>query len=321
MSTLDQIGSTPMNATAQKPSGMSLMRQQRIWGWIFLSPWIFGFLAFTLIPMVASLIFSFTNFNSTRPDEIQFIGLRNWINLTTDPMVGVSLGVTLRFALISLPLAIILPVAIASLMNSKSLKGKRIFRTLFYMPYIVPIVSSVYIWSGVLNSQTGWVNRTLSSIGIIGPDWLNSVEWIYPALVIIGLWGLGNSFLITLASMQGVPTELYEAATVDGANALERFRNITWPMITPVVFYNLVLSLIGLFRYFEIPFILKEGTGYPGTSTLFFNIHFYKTSFVFLDMGYGSTLAWLLFIITLAATMLLFASARHWVYYASGDAF
>lgn len=321
MSTLDQIDSAPVQAKVTNTGGMSLMRQQRIWGWIFLSPWIFGFLAFTLIPMVASLIFSFTNFNSTRPDEIQFIGLRNWQNLFTDPMVGVSLGVTLRFALISLPLAIILPVAVATLMNSKSLKGKRIFRTLFYMPYVVPIVSAVYIWSGVLNSQTGWINRALSSIGIIGPDWLNSVEWIYPALVIIGLWGLGNSFLITLASMQGVPTELYEAATVDGANAWRRFLNITWPMITPVVFYNLVLSLIGLFRYFEIPFILKEGSGYPGTSTMFFNIHFYKTSFVFLDMGYGSTLAWLLFIITLAATMLLFATARHWVYYASGDAF
>ncbi|MBN1967028.1 MAG: sugar ABC transporter permease, partial [Anaerolineae bacterium] len=227
------------------------MRTQRRWGWIFLSPWLIGFVVFTLFPMVVSLLFSFLHFELNHPEEIRFIGLDNWVHLTTDPLVGVSLGVTIKFALISLPLAIVLPVGLAALLNSKHLRGKRLFRTLFYMPYIVPVVSAVYIWQGMLNSETGWINRFLQDwFGIMGPEWLNNVDWIYPALVIIGLWGVGNAFLLTLGAMQGVPTELYEAATVDGANGLQRFRVITLPMISPVVFYNLVLSVVGLFRYF-----------------------------------------------------------------------
>jgi multiple sugar transport system permease protein len=173
----------------------------------------------------------------------------------------------------------------------------------------------------MLNSETGWFNRFLDLFGIDGPNWIDSVTWIYPALVIISLWGLGNAYLITLAGMQSVPTELYESATVDGAGAWSRFRNITLPMISPVIFYNLILTVVGLFRYFEIPFILKGTTGNPGSSTWFFNMHFYKTTFTFLNMGYGSTLAWLLFLITLAVTLGLFYSARYWVYYASGDEF
>lgn len=309
-------------SVTKRNKSSDLMRTQRIWGWIFLSPWIIGMIAFTIIPIFASLAFSFTNFQLNQPDEIRFIGLANYQRmLFEDPLVGVALGVTIRFALISLPLAIILPVALASLLNSEYLRGKRLFRTLFYMPYIVPVVSAVYIWGGMLNSQTGWFNRALDVIGIAGPEWLDSQIWIYPALVIIGLWGLGNSYLITLASMQSVPTELYEAATVDGAGAFRRFRSITFPMISPVVFYNLVLAVIGLFRYFEIPFILKGSEGFPGQSTWFFNIYFFRNTFGFLEMGYGSTLAWLLFVLTLAATLLLFYTARYWVYYASGDLF
>src|SRR5690606_22076685 len=211
------------------------------------------------------------------------------------------------------------PVALASLLDSKWLVGKPLFRTLFYMPYVVPVVSAIFIWQGVLNNSSGWLNRILRSSGVVGPNWLDDVNWIYPALVIIGLWGLGNAFLITLASMQAVPTAYYEAALVDGAGPFARFRHITLPMISPVVFYNLVLSIIGLMRYFEVPFILSNGTGRPGSSTMFFNIHFYKTSFVFFDMGYGSALAWLLFAITMAFTGLLFYSARYWVFYAAEE--
>ena len=187
------------------------------------------------------------------------------------------------------------------------------------MPYIVPLISGVYIWQGMLNSETGWINRLLAEIGIMGPNWLNDVNWIYPALNIIGLWGIGNAFLITLASMQGVPTELYEAARVDGANPWRRFRSITIPMISPVIFYNLVLSLIGLFRYFEIPYILSQGTGEPGQSTMFFTIHLYKQAFVFKEMGYGSALAWVLFVLAFIATFILFLSARYWVYYSNEE--
>ncbi|HLU81859.1 MAG TPA: sugar ABC transporter permease [Trueperaceae bacterium] len=302
-----------------KPGTASLLREQKIWGWIFLSPWVLGFFGFTILPILASLVFSFTDFKLTEPGEISFVGLRNYAKLFTDPLVKVSLGVTFKFALLSLPLAVCLPVLLAALLNSPFLRGKPLFRTLFYMPYVVPVVSAIFIWQGVLNADSGWLNRLLGLVGVTGPNWLDSTTWIYPALVIIGLWGLGNAYLITLASMQAVPTAYYEAARVDGASGLARFRHITLPMISPVIFFNLVLSIIGLLRYFEIPFILSNGTGRPGDSTMFFNIHFYKTSFVFFDMGYGSALAWLMFAITLAATGILFFSAKYWVYYAGAE--
>jgi multiple sugar transport system permease protein len=297
------------------------MRTQRIWGWIFLSPWIIGIIAFTIIPIVASAAFSFTNFELNRPEDVEFVGLQNYQKLFEDPLVGVSLRVTLTFAAISLPFAIVLPIALALLMNNKHLKGKRLFRTLFYMPFIVPVVSAVLVWGGMLNSETGWFNRALEMLGIGGPDWLNSTTWIYPTLVIVGLWGIGNAYLITLAGLQSVPTELYEAATVDGAGPFRRFSAITFPMISPIVFYNLILAVIGLFRYFEIPFVLKGSEGLPGQSTWFVNLHFWRTTFGFLDMGYGSTLAWMLFAMTMVVTLFLFYTARFWVYYSSGDMF
>lgn len=315
--------SMPLNVLRVHPASRtrSMQRNRQIWGLVFLSPWIFGFLAFYLFPMVASLVLSFTNYNLNEPTQIDWIGMANYERMLTggDPLVGVSLTATFRFALIALPLALILPVLLAALLNSEYLAGKRFFRTLFYMPYMVPIISAVYIWQGMLNSETGWINRFLGEIGIAGPNWLNDTTWIYPALNIIGLWGLGNAFLITLASMQGVPTELYEAARVDGAGPLRRFRHITLPMISPVIFYNLILSVVGLFRYFEIPYILSQGTGRPGQSTMFLNIHLYKNAFVFKEMGYGSALAWLLFILAFIATALIFVTARYWVYYAAGD--
>lgn len=314
---------TPLQLEAASdhvPKGtMSLQRLRQVWGFIFLSPWIIGFLVFTLFPMLASLYLSFTDFN-LNADTISWIGLENYETmLFDDPLVVQSIMATLRFAAIALPLSIILPIALAALLNAQNLKFKRIFRTLFYMPYMVPVVSAVYIWQGMLNSETGWINRILGTIGVNGPNWLNDTLWIYPALNIIGLWGIGNAYLITLATMQGVPTDLYEAAKIDGANLWKRFRFVTLPMISPVIFYNLILTVVGLFRYFEIPYILSQGTGRPGDSTMFFNIHLYKTAFVFKEMGYGSALAWLLFVLALAATLMLFASARYWVYYSNEE--
>lgn len=310
---------TAGQASAVAGKGQTFEAQQRRWGWVFLAPWIIGFVAFTAFPMIASLVFSFVQFDLLHPENMSFVGLQNYNKLFSDPIVGLSLDNTFKFALIALPLAVFVPILLATLLNSEGLAAKRIFRTLFYMPYMVPIVSAVYIWGGVLNSETGWFNRLLGEIGINGPNWLNSTTWIYPALNIMGLWGVGNAMLYTLAAMQGVPTELYEAAKVDGANPFSRFRNITLPMISPVIFYNLVLSIVGLWRYFEAPFILKEGTGDPGGSTMFINIHLYRTAFLFQDMGYGSALAWLLFALAFGSTLLLFATRRFWVYYAAEE--
>lgn len=315
--------STPIQQMpAKRTRAFTLDRQQRVWGWIFLSPWIIGFLVFTLFPMIVSLIFSFMNYDQTKPDEIAFLGwdnlFDNYTRITRDPQVAQALGNTIRFGIVALPLSILVPLGLAALLNLKQLKGKRVLRTLFYMPYMVPVVSAVYIWNGFLNKETGWLNRLLESVGIAGPDWLYSVDWIYPALFIVGMWGVGNAMLTMLAGMQSVPTELYEAARVDGAGPFRAFRTITVPMISPVIFYNLVLALIGIFRYFDIPYILTNGDGRPGGATNFYNIYFYKTTFKFFDLGYGAALAWVLFIIALVVTILVFLSARYWVYYA-GD--
>jgi multiple sugar transport system permease protein len=205
-------------------------------------------------------------------------------------------------------------------MNNKHLKGQFIFRTLFYMPYIVPFVASVFLWGGMLNTETGWINRVLIAMGMAKenvPQWANDVNWVYPTYVIMGIWGIGNAMLIMLAGLQGVPTELYDAAKVDGANTWRTFWSITFPMISPVIFYNLTLNIIGLFQYFLVPLVVNNGTGRPGGATMFYNLYLYKTFFTYQDMSYGSTLAWFLFIIILIITVTLFATAKYWVYYAA----
>ena len=322
MTALDQPQSEQLvgqSRAAPQPKQRSLMQQQRIWGWIFLSPWIFGFVVFTAAPIIFSLILTFTEFNLSNP-EIKFVGMKNWQTLFTDPLTIQSLAVTVKFALIAVPIGIIIPLAMAALLNSKYLFGKRVWRTLFYLPYMVPAVSGIFIWQSFLNGQTGWFNRILEGLGVADPpNWLGDANTILIGLILIGLWGVGNAMLTMLATMQGVPTELYEAADVDGANAWTKFRKITIPMISPVIFYNLVLSVIGLMTYFVVPWIVTRGTGDPNHSAYFFNMHLYKTAFTYFDMGYAATQAWLIFVVALALTIGLFTTSRRWVYYAGGD--
>jgi multiple sugar transport system permease protein len=296
-----------------------LARREALNGFLFISPWIIGFLAFTLIPMIASLIFSFTDLRLGMVTPTQWNNFENYKTLLVDPQVGSSLLVVLKFGLFSLPVGILTPLLLALLMNSKHLKAAPVFRTLFYLPYIIPFVAAVFIWGGMLNSETGWINETLRWLGVQNtPLWVDSVTWVYPAYVILGIWGIGNSMLIFLASLQNVPTELYDAARVDGAGWLATTFNVTFPLISPVIFYTLVLAIVELFQYFLVPLVVKNGTGAPNGATMFYNLYLYKTFFVFQNMSYGSALAWVLFIIILIITLILFKTAKYWVYYA-GD--
>jgi multiple sugar transport system permease protein len=222
-------------------------RREMRHGLTYLSPWIIGFIAFTFLPIIASLIFSFTNMKVTDGimNPLTFVGLDNFIRLLKDPMVWStgstpgSLWVTVRFGLFALPIGIFLPLTIALLMNSKHLVGENFFRTAFYMPYIVPFVAAIFLWGGMLNSETGWINRVLMGLGMpkeMTPDWANSITWVYPTYVIMGIWGIGNAMLIFISGLQNVPTELYDAAKVDGANGWKSFWNVTFPMISPVIF-------------------------------------------------------------------------------------
>jgi multiple sugar transport system permease protein len=308
-------------------------------GLAFLSPWIVGFLAFTLIPIIASLIFSFMDLQISDGilSEPKFVGFDNYIQMFNDRQAGAdprtwlaglgggtpsSMGVTITFGLIALPVGILAPLGLAVLMNNPNLRGQMLFRSLFYMPFIVPFVAAIFLWGGMLNPETGWINRVLITLGVpreLTPDWANSTTWVYPTYVIMGIWGVGNAMLIMLAGLQGVPTELYDAAKVDGANSWHTFWKITFPMISPVIFYNVTLGMVGLFQYFLVPLVVNSGTGRPGGATMFYSLYLYKNFFTFQDMSYGATLAWFLFIMILAITFLLFGTAKYWVYYAADN--
>jgi len=298
------------------------LREAR-WGYGFIGLWLIGFIIFYFLPMLASLGFSFLDFDLLNPGEATFVGFTHWRRLLfEDPRVWQSLRVTFIFAAISLPIGMVSALFLAVLLNSADLLGRNVFRTLFYAPTMVPVVAGVLIWSGVLNPTTGWINLIIESVtgydaaGPNGIRWLDDPRIIYLAYTMIGFWGVGNAILYNLAALQGVPSELYEAAKIDGASWWRRLTSITLPMISPVIFYNLILSVIGLMQYFQIPYVLNGGSGYPEGTTYFYLIHFYRQTFQFLNMGYGSAIAWLLFLIALSITAGLFATARYWVYYA-----
>lgn len=301
-------------------------RREAMYGFLFISPWLIGFLLFYLFPMIASMIFSFMSFELSKPDEAMFIGLTNWALLFDDSTLIQSLQVTFVFAIISLPIGLISAFLLAVLLNSSQLMGRNLFRTLFYAPTMIPLIASVLIWAQVLNPSDGWVNRLIEAFGFDargtdGLRWLNDpnrpgLVWI--AYTFIGLWGIGNAMLINLSALQGVPSDLYDSARVDGATWWRRLLAITVPMVSPVIFYNLVLGVIGLLQYFIVPWVLTGGSGDPNGYTMFYMVHFFKQGFIFQKMGYGATLAWLMFFIALVITIFLFVTARYWVFY-SGE--
>jgi ABC-type sugar transport system permease subunit len=295
---------------------LTRQRREALSGAIFVAPWIIGFCLFTVGPLIASFIFSLTDFNLVRPETVKFVGLDNYIQLTRDPLVWQGLVVTAKFAIIAIPVTMIASLGVALLVNSPRLFGRSFFRTLFYMPMQIPLVAGTLVWLGFLNTDTGWLNGLLNMVGIPGPDWINSDPWIYAALTLIGLWGIGNFMLINLAGLQNVPTELYEAARIDGAGPWSLFRRITVPLLSPVLLYNLVICLITTFQYFVVAYVLTNGRGDPHNATLFINLDLFREAFVNFHMGYGSAVGWLLFVIVLALTVVLFLFARSRVYYA-----
>ncbi len=318
-----KVASVPLTSVRIKPQRSANRRREILWGYLFLTPWIIGFLAFYLMPIVMTVFLSFTDYKGTTefaPGNFNFVGLSNYARLFTDPIALPSMGVTLKFAIIGIPLGLAIPLLFALLVNSRHLFGANIFRTLFFMPTVIPVVAGTIIFGGVLNAQSGWINMALKAIGIADPPrWFGDPFWAVPALNLLGLWAVGNAMLILLASLQGVPTELYEAATVDGATALSKFWNITVPMISPVIFYNLTLGVIGSFQYF-VPALLIGGlNGDPQGSLLFFPLHFYRQAFTFSDMGYASVLALVMFVLTMIATGLMFFFAQRMVYYAGAE--
>ena len=296
-----------------------LARREARWGLTFLSPWIIGFFAFTFLPMLASLAFSLTNLTLAQEEPLGFVGLRNYETMLHDTQVWESIGNTLRFAAFNLPIAIVIPFVVALVLSSPSLKASSLFRTLFFLPYVIPFVSGVLAWQGMLNIETGWVDVVLRFLGVQDPpNWLQEPSLVYPSLIFIGLWGIGAGVIVNLAGLRAVPTELYDAVHIDGGGYWSSLRNVTLPMMSPVIFYSLILGIVDVLQYFLVPLVLYNGSGEPAGTTLFFNLLLYKTAFGYQNFAYGSAMAWVLFGITLAVTLLVFQSARRWVFYA-GD--
>jgi multiple sugar transport system permease protein len=304
----------PETAIPQPRWRWTAARREAAWGYTFISPWIVGFVLFTMIPMALALYFSLTDFDLRRPEAVKFVGLDNYARMLSDPHVAESIGVTLRFAILTVPATIALSVGLAILLNSPRLTGRRGFRTLFYMPTQIPLVASTLIWAGVLNAETGWMNGILGAVGVTGPDWLQDPFWVLPSLGVIGLWGIGALMLIALAGLQSIPTELYDAAKVDGAGHWTTFRRITLPLLSPVLFYSLLISCVGVSQYFIQAYVLKNGQ--PDDATLFYNVNLYREAFSFNQLGYASAMAWVLFLIVLGLAMALFWSSSRWVFYA-----
>lgn len=280
-------------------------------GLTFISPWIVGFLVFTLYPIFSSLYYSFTDYGLF--GNPNWVGLRNYVDLfTQDNKFYLSLYNTIFFFLLAMPASVIVAIFLAILLNSK-LRGMTFFRSLFFLPTIVPAVASAAVWMWILNPQWGLLNTALRMVGIPGPPWLSDPEWAKPSLVFVALWTIGSEVIIYLAALQEIPRDYYEAALVDGANAIQQTRYITLPMITPVIFFHLVNGTIWAFQYFTEAFVMTGGG--PVNATLFYALYLYRNAFTSLKMGYASAQAWILFIVVMIATLIIVRSSKRWVYY------
>lgn len=287
-----------------------IARAEAIAGYLFILPWLLGFLIFLAGPMLASLYFSFTHYELVKLPT--WIGLQNYRNAFQDPLVWQSLKVSAIYSVVVVPLGLVFSFVVALLLN-QSVKALSFFRSVYYLPVLIPAAISSVLFGWLFNPQFGLINEALALVHIQGPLWLASTKWALPALMLMNLWGIGGPMLIYLAGFQGIPTDLYEAASIDGAGALRRFRHVTIPMVTPVIFFNLLLGIIGSFQSFTGAYILTAGG--PVNATLFYLLYLYQNAFQNFRMGYASALAWILFVIILLLSLLVLRTSRVWVYY------
>ncbi len=291
-------------------------RRQNLYGYLFLMPWLIGFFGLFIGPGLASLWFSFTNY--TIIGSAKFIGLANYIEMfTTDDLFWSSLWRTFYFAGVGVPLGILGSMFLAILLDSK-LRGVSVYRTLFFMPSLVPLVASVILWKWLLDSNFGIVNQMLREIGVSDPPgWFSDRRMAIPSLIIMRLWTSigGTQMIIFLAGLQGIPTELYDAASIDGANTWQRVRHVTIPLLTPTIFFNTVLGIIGALQTFAAAFLLTPEGGGPGFATWFYALHIWKNAFDYFEIGYAAALAWFFALIIVAMTIFQTQLSKRWVFY------
>jgi multiple sugar transport system permease protein len=296
----------------------SLVRQEAFFAYVFLLPWLVGFLAFVAGPILASLYLSLTTYDIVKPPE--FIGLSNFVRaFTQDELFWPSILRTFEYAAIIVPTGVGGALLVAVLLN-QGLRLTNIYRTIFFLPHLTPVVASVFIWLWLLHPQYGYVNEMIFRLfHVEGPGWFNAKEWAIPSLILVALWGTigGNMMMIFLAGLQGVPKDLYEVASIDGAGRWTRFWNITMPMISPTLFFNSVLAVIGALQTFTTAFVATQGG--PAYATWFYALHIYTTAFQFSEMGYAAALAWIFFVVLVSFTLIQFRASTRWVFYAGGN--
>lgn len=281
-------------------------------GFVFVAPWILSFLLFDLIPTGAAFYYSFTDWSVLSPNTT-FVGLANYREMfTEDRLFWKSFTNTLYYTAFSVPLGVIAAFLLALMLNAR-IRFQGMFRTLFYLPAVVPTVAASIVWLWVFDTRRGILNYALDLVGLDPVRWLTSPDWSKPALVIMSLWTIGGGMVIYLAGLQGIPQDLYEAAEVDGAGTLSKLFNITIPLMTPTIFFNLLLGMIGSFQVFNTAFILTGGG--PVNSTLFYMLHLYDNAFSFSRMGYACAMAVLLFLVVLALTVFINWTSKRWVFY------
>ncbi len=309
------------SAATKLPKKLSFIRrlsfEETIWGWALILPAVLGLILFKFGPVIASLYFSFTKYDILSAPK--WIGLENYQRLMADTYWTKAIQVTLNYSVLFIPLSLLVAYVIALLM-SQNLRGISIYRTMWYLPSLVPTVASAVVWRWALNPEFGPVNFPLRALGIDAPGWLTDPHWIIPSVVLIQLWGLGNAALIFLAAIKGVPDTYYEAAEVDGANAWIKFWKITLPMTSSVIFFQMIMAVIASFQVFGVAYILFSGQttsdpAGPGNSALFYVLYTYRNAFGYFKNGYASAMAWLMFIVIMLLTFILFRTQKMWVYY------
>lgn len=296
------------------PVRLNDKRRQRLNLYIFLSPWLLGFLIFTLYPIVSSLIYSLTDYNITNPPR--FIGLKNYVDLAHDELFYQSIKVTLYYTFLSVPLQLVVSLGLALLLNQK-IPGMGIFRTALYLPSMVSGVVMSLLWLWIFNSEFGLLNYLLSLVGIKGPLWLLDENWVIPALILMSLWLMGSGMVVFLAALQGVPSSLNEAAVLDGAGKWQRFKNVTLPMISPIILFQFIIGIIDSFQTFTQAMVMTRNGG-PHYATYFYVFNLYINAFRNYKIGYASALAWILLAAVMLLTYLIIKSSDRFVHYEGG---
>jgi multiple sugar transport system permease protein len=292
-----------------------LLWREAVDGWLFILPWLLGFLIFTAGPMLASAVLSFMEWEILTPAS--WVGLANFSQMFRDPLFYKSLYNTAYYSFLGVPLYLSASLMMALLLNMP-VRGTSIYRTFFFIPSLTPAVANALLWTWIFSPDFGLANYFLQSAGLPPQKWLFDVNLAKPSLILMGLWGIGSQMIIFLAGLQGIPQTLYEAASIDGANHWQRFWSITLPMLSPTIFFNLVIGIIGSFQVFTTAFIATQGG--PQNATLFYVLYLWRNGFDYFKMGYGSALAWVLFVIVLILTLIQFRVARYFVYYEVDEA-